>query len=124
MDTITDLHQYTIYEHQFQNGKIISSPKFRIVDPITTMEESTTTLTPTTATTTEEITTTSLPETTEAATTMIPTTVQPEIDWEHGNELDEQETQDNTGFGTPVLDSIIGPLIAVGSTIVYGIYQL
>jgi len=35
LDTITDLHQDIIYEHQFRNGKIISFPKFRIVDTIT-----------------------------------------------------------------------------------------
>jgi len=39
-------------------------------------------------------------------------------------ELDEQEVQDNAGLSTPVFASIIGALIAVGSTIVYGIYRL
>jgi len=73
---------------------------------------------------TEQATTTSLSETTESATFMIPATVQPEIDWEHMNELDEQETRDNTELVTPVLARIIGALITVGSTIVYSIYQL
>jgi len=123
LDIITDLHQDVLYEHQFQNGKIISSPKFRIVDPTTTTEESTTIQT-TPTTMTEQATTTSLSETTESATFMIPTTVQPEIDWEHMNELDEQETRDNTELVTPVLARIIGALITVGSTIVYSIYQL
>jgi len=39
LDKITDLHQDVIYQHQFRNGKIISFPKFRIVDPTTTTEE-------------------------------------------------------------------------------------
>jgi len=39
LDKITDLHQDIIYQHQFRNGKIISFPKFRIVDPTTTTEE-------------------------------------------------------------------------------------
>jgi len=62
--------------------------------------------------------------TTEIATTMILTTVQLDIDWEHINDLDEQEARDNAGFSTLVLASIDGAPIAVGLTIVYGIYQL
>ena len=100
-----------------------SVPKFRIIDPTTTTERLTTTPI-TTTTTTEQVMTTSLSETAEIATTVISTTVQPDIDWEHVNELDEQETRENTGIGTPVLASIIGALIAVGSNIVYDIYQL
>jgi len=38
-DKITDLHQDIIYQHQFCNGEIISVPKYRIVDPLTTTEE-------------------------------------------------------------------------------------
>jgi len=79
LDTITDLHQDIIYEHQFQNGKVISAPKFRIIDPTTTTEELTTTTT-TTTTIKEQARNNSLIETTEIATTMIPTTVQPEKD--------------------------------------------
>ena len=79
LDTITELHQDVIYEHQFRNGKMISSPKFRIVDPTTTTEELTTTQTTTTITT-EQAMTTCLSKTTEITTT-ISTTTQPEIDW-------------------------------------------
>jgi len=39
LDTITDLHRNIIYQHQFLNGKIIGSPKFRIVDTITPQPE-------------------------------------------------------------------------------------
>ena len=39
LDTNTDLYQDIIYQHQFRNGKIISSPKFRIVDLTITTEE-------------------------------------------------------------------------------------
>ena len=39
LNKITDLHQDIIYQHQFLNGKIISFPKYRIVDPMTTTEE-------------------------------------------------------------------------------------
>jgi len=70
LDTITDLHQDIIYQHQFRNGKIISFPKFRIVDPTTTTEELTTIQT--TATTTKEQTvTTSSTETTKVITTTV-----------------------------------------------------
>jgi len=84
LDKITDLHQDIIYLHQIRNGKIISFPKFRIVDPTTTTEELTTTQT-TSATTKEQIVTTSLAATTEVATTTISTTTKPEIDWEKVN---------------------------------------
>ena len=79
--------------------------------PMTTMISSTT----------EEIINTSSEETTAEKST---TTTQPDIDWEHVNELDEQEVQENEGLSTPVFASIIGTLIVVGSTIVCGIYQL
>jgi len=85
LDTITDLHRNSIYQHQFRNGKIISSPKFRIVDPITP---------------------------------------QPEVDWEKVNELDARESERNTGIFTPILSSIVNTLMAIGSTIVYGVYQI
>ena len=115
MDTITDLHQDIIYQHQFRNAKIISSPKFRIVDPTTTTEESTTTQT-TTTTTKEQTMTTSLAETIEVTTTTISTATQPEIDWKKINELDEQESERNKG--------IFNTLMTIGSTIVYGVYQI
>jgi len=57
LDKITDLHQDIIYQHQFRNGKIISFPKFKIVNPTTTTVELLTT-TQTTATTTKEQTVT------------------------------------------------------------------
>jgi len=44
LDEITDLHQDITYQHQFLNGKIISFPKYRIVDPMTTTEELLTTM--------------------------------------------------------------------------------
>jgi len=44
LDEITDLHQDIIYQHQFFNGKIISFPKYQIVDPMTTTEELSTTM--------------------------------------------------------------------------------
>jgi len=43
LDTITDLYHDIIYQHQFCNGKIVSFPKFMIVDPTITTEELTTT---------------------------------------------------------------------------------
>jgi len=105
LDRIINLHQYTIYQHQFRNGKITSFPKYRIVDPITTTEELltimplntvaeiTTSTTPTvitTQTTTqatsptmkEQSVTTSSAETTEVMATTISTTIQLVIDWE------------------------------------------
>jgi len=85
LDTITDLHQDIIYEHQFQNGKIISSPKFRIVNPTTTMEVSPTTQT--TTTTIMEQNRTSIPaKTTEVVTTTISTATSAATDWEKVNE--------------------------------------
>jgi len=44
LDKIIDLHQDIIYQHQFRNGKILSLPKYRIVDPITTIAELLTTM--------------------------------------------------------------------------------
>jgi len=81
--------------------------------------------TQTTATTTkEQNVTTSSEETTEVMTTTLSTTTQPDIDWEKINELDEQEVEKDTGLYMPILSSIVGALIAIGSTIVYGVYQL
>jgi len=57
-------------------------------------------------------------------TTTISTTTQPDIDWERVNELDEQESEKNTGISTPILLSIMNTLMTIGSTIVYGVYQL
>ena len=72
----------------------------------------------------EQSVTTSPAETTEVMTTMVSTTTQPDIDWEKVNELDEQEAEKNTGISTPILSSIVDTLMAIGSTIVYGVYQL
>jgi len=147
LDKITDLHQDIIYQHQFRNGKIISFPKYRIVDPITTTEEllttmpsrtfaeTTTSTTPAVFTmqTTKQVTspimkeqsvTTNSTETTEVMTTTVSTTTQPDIDWEKVNELDEQEAEKNTGISAPILSSIVDTLMAIGSTIIYGVYQL
>jgi len=121
LDTITDLHQDIIYQYQFRNGKIISSPKFRIVDSTTTTDELTTTQTSTTTTKDQTMTTNSA-ETTEVVTTTISPTIYPEIDWEKVNEIDEQESERNTGIFTPILSSIVNTLMAIGSTIVYGVY--
>jgi len=44
LDGITDLHQDILYQHQFRNGKIISFPKYRMVDPMTITEELLTTM--------------------------------------------------------------------------------
>jgi len=67
---------------------------------------------------------TSFAKTTEVITTTVSTTTQPDIDWEKVNELDEQESEKNTGISTPILSSIMDTLMAIGSTIVYGVYQL
>ena len=124
LDALADLQQTIVYEHQFQNGKIVSFPKLRIVDPFTTTEESTTTTSTTTMIpTTETVKNTSTERTIKTTTTMISTTIRPEIDREQINVLDVQSIQNNTGIGTPVLDRIINVLFAVGSSIVYGIYQ-
>jgi len=85
LDTITDLYQDIIYQNHFRNGKIISFPKFRIVDPATP---------------------------------------QPEIDWEKVNELDARESERITGIFTPILSSILNTLMAIGSTMVYGVYHI
>ena len=147
LDKITDLHRDIIYQHQFRNGKIISFPKYRIADPITTTEGLLTTMpssafVQTTTSTTSAVTftqtttpatlptmkeqgvTTSSAETTEEMTTMVSTTTQPDIDWEKVNELDEQEAEKHTEISTLILSSIVDTLMAIGSTIVYGIYQL
>jgi len=144
LDEITDLHQDIIYQHQFRNGKIISFPKYRIVDPMTTTEELLTTMpsttsldittistpagtslrftTQTTSTTTkEQKVATSSEETMELMTTMVSTTTQPNIDWEQVNALDEQEVEKCKGLFIPILSSILDTLIAIGSTIVYGV---
>ena len=44
LNKITDLHRDIIYQHQFWNGKIISFPKYRIVDHMTTTKELLTTM--------------------------------------------------------------------------------
>ena len=61
---------------------------------------------------------------TEVMTTMVSTTTQPEIDWEKVNELDEQESERNTRIFIPIFSSIVNTLMAIGSTIVYGVYQI
>ena len=68
--------------------------------------------------------TTSLAATTEVTTTMISTTTKPEIDWGKVNELDEQEFERKTGIFTPIFSSIMNTLMAIGSTIVNGVYQI
>jgi len=68
--------------------------------------------------------TTNSAETTEIITTTISPTIQPEIDWEKVNELDEQESKRNTRIFTPILSSIVNTSMAIGSTIVYGVYQI
>jgi len=123
LDNIIDLHHDIIYQHQFRKGKIVSFPKFRIVDPTITTEELTTT--PITSMSTKKQTvTTNLAETTEVTTTTISITTQPEIAWERVNELDEQDSERNTGIFIPILASIVNTLMAIGSTIVYGVYQI
>ena len=125
LDKITDLHQDIIYQHQFRNGKIISFPKFRTADPTTTTEELLITTQTISTTTKEQTVIASSAETTEVMTTTVTTTsTQPEIDWEKVNELDEQESERNTGIFTPILSSIVNTLMAIGSTIVYGVYQI
>jgi len=81
--------------------------------------------TQTTSTTIKEQTVaTSSEETTEVMTTTISITTLPVIDWEKVNELDEQEAEKNTGFSLPILSNIVDTLIAIGPTIIYGVYQL
>jgi len=69
---------------------------------------------------------TSAEETTEVTTTTVSTNTQPDIYWEKVNELDEKEAEKNTGISIPipVLSSIMDTLMAIGSTIIYGVYQL
>jgi len=112
LNAITNLHQDIIYQHQFHNGKIISSPKFRIVDATTTNELTTT---QTTSITTKEIAaTTSSAATTEFKITTVSTTTLPEIDWEKVNELDEQESERNTGIVAPIITRIVNTLMTIG----------
>ena len=66
----------------------------------------------------------SLSKTTEITTTTISTTAQPEIDWEEVNELDEKESERETGIFTPILLNIVNTLMTVGLTIIYGVYQI
>jgi len=68
--------------------------------------------------------TTNSAETAEVVITTISLTIHPEIDWEKENELDEQESERNTGIFTPILSSIMNTVMAIGSTIVYGVYQI
>jgi len=68
--------------------------------------------------------TTSSEETAEVMTTMLSTTTQPDTDWEQVNELDKQEVDKSTEYSIPILSSIVNTMIAIGSTIVYGVYQL
>jgi len=75
-------------------------------------------------TTKERTMDTSAEETTEVTTTTVSTNTQPDIDWEKVNELDEKEAEKNEGISTPMLSSILDTLIAIDSTIVYGVYQL
>ena len=124
LDTITDLHRNIIYQYQFRNGKIISSPKFRTVDPTTTTEELTTTQTTSTVTKEQTVTTSSVETTKVITTTVSTTTTLPEIDWEKVNELDAQESERYTGIFTPIVSSIVNTLLAIGSPIVYGVYQI
>jgi len=63
-------------------------------------------------------------ETTEVITTTVSTTTRPDIDWEQVNDLDEPKAEKDTGLSKPILSSILNTLIAIGSTIVYGAYQL
>jgi len=44
LNKITDVYRDIIYQHQFRNGKIISFPKYRIVDPMTITKELLTTM--------------------------------------------------------------------------------
>ena len=67
---------------------------------------------------------TSSEETTEFMTTTVSTTTQPNIDWEQVNKLDEQEAEKTTRLSLPILSNIVDTWIAIGSTIVYGVYQL
>ena len=68
--------------------------------------------------------TTSFAETTEVMTTTVSITTQPDIDWKKINELHKQESETNTGISTSILSSIVDILMAIGATIVYGVYQL
>jgi len=67
---------------------------------------------------------TSSEETTEVMTTTVSTITPPDIGWERVNELDEQEVEKDTRFSILILSNILDTLIAIGSTIVYGVYQL
>jgi len=104
-----------IYQHQLFNGKIVSTPRYRIIDPPSTME-----LSPhmprTTAnklcmyTTSVETTTSPMTITDASTTTMEYTTL--------------EDMMRTTALSNPVLVSIIGALIAVGLTIIICIYRL
>jgi len=74
--------------------------------------------------TNEQNVATSSEETTELMTTTVSTTTQLDIDWERINELDEQEVDKDTGLSIHILSNTLDILIAIGSTIVYGAYQL
>jgi len=124
LDKYIGLHQDIIYQHQFRNGKIISFPKYRIVDPVTTTKKLLTTIPITSTTTKEQTMATSSEETTEVMTTTVSSTTQPDIDWEQVNKLDKQEAEKDTGLSIPILSSILDTLITISSTIVYGVFQL
>ena len=124
LDKYIGLHQDIIYQHQFRNGKIISFPKYRIVDPVTTTKKLLTTIPITSTTTKEQTMATSSEETTEVMTATVSSTTQPDIDWEQVNKLDKQEAEKDTGLSIPILSSILDTLITISSTIVYGVFQL
>jgi len=95
----------------------ITTNSIPVVTPIQFIAQTTPTATK------EQNVTTGSEETAEVMTTTISTTAQPDIDWEHINELDEQEVEKDTGLSIPILSSIVGALIAIGSSIGYGVYQ-
>ena len=57
-------------------------------------------------------------------TTISPTPTQPEIEWESVNEVDELEVQERQESSTSEFAGTIDILLTIGSTTVYGIYQL
>ena len=76
--------------------------------------------TQTTSTTTkEQKVATSSEETMELMTTMVSTTTQPNIDWEQMHSMN-RKLKTIKDF-IPILSSILDTLIAIGSTIVYGV---
>jgi len=129
LSSIPNFQHDMIYQQHFFHGKIISIPNYRIVEAITTTEPLITTLASTDSAETYLLTsrqaevssqsittemTSHSEESTPVQISTFSTTTPLLLDWEHVNELDEQENNMDSKLTVPIVASIVGALIAVG----------